>query len=480
MLTSSKEALEKTKEFDVVILGAGLTGLSVALTLGDHAVVLERNNRPGGLVRTDCFDGYWFDHVIHILHFQDKEIEAKIKGLLADCLAPCPPEAWVETAFGTTRFPFQMHLNGLESNQIIRCIRDLAETTFNATKSKPSNFSEILLQTFGRGMCEIFLFPYNRKVWKRPLDTLAPSGFQWNMSQPDFEKVLLGAISSNSEFLAYNSNGWYPRPAKDSPMRGMEILPFSLAKKISNLRLNHTVKAIDLEKQTVTADSNNHTSHFVFREVCCSTLPLPTLIKMCKQAPEELKRACSSLTANRVLSASLSIRGPRPVNCGHWCYYADESLIFTRLVYMHKFDPHSAPDDGWGLLVEITEPAENPPTDPNIILSRVRSDIQRIGALPAGCEIIDEHLIIVDPAYVVFTNKNEAIVEQARVFLKNHGIEPLGRYGRWEYSSMAQVMQSGFSWGESLLRLLNKDKDEESTNYNNEIKRNSNFKSVFQ
>src|SRR5688572_17267558 len=109
MLSSNTELPNRTEEFDVVILGAGLTGLSAASILGDHAVVLERNERPGGLVRTDCFNGYWFDHVIHILHFQNKETEAKIKDLLGDCLAPCPPEAWVETAFGTTRFPFQMH-----------------------------------------------------------------------------------------------------------------------------------------------------------------------------------------------------------------------------------------------------------------------------------------------------------------------------------------------------------------------------------
>ena len=464
MPSSNTELQNRAEEFNFVILGAGLTGLSAASILGEHAVVLEQNDRPGGLVRTECFDGYWFDHVIHILHFKDKETEAKIQELLADCLAPCPPQAWVETAFGTTRFPFQMHLSGLEPDQIVRCLRDLAEVTFTPSKIKPSDFSEMLLQTFGSGMCEIFLFPYNRKVWKRPLNTLAPSGFQWNITQPDFEKVLQGAVSSDSDFLAYNSNGWYPRPVKDSPIRGMRILSDALAEKTSDLRLNHRIEAIDLEKRTVTAKSKGQTLHFTFREGCCTTLPLPKLVGMCKQAPEKLRRACSSLTANRVLSATFSIRGPRPVGCGHWRYYADEALIFTRLVYMHEFDPHSAPDDGWGLLVEITEPAESPLTDSKKVLSRVRNDIRRVGALPADCEIIDEHLIIVDPAYVVFSIDNETIIEEARCFLRNYGIEPLGRYGRWEYSSMAQVMQAGFSWGEKMLLSILKKNDKAGLN----------------
>lgn len=467
MLTSKNEVLNTNEEFDVVILGAGLTGLSAASTLGNNCVVLEQNERPGGLVRTECFDGYWFDYVIHLLHFQDEEIEVKIRNLLGHCLKPCPPEAWVETTCGTTRFPFQVNLNGLEPKQIIRCLRDLAETTFAEVKNAPSNFAEILLQTFGRGMCEIFLFPYNRKVWKRPLENLAPSGFLWTIAKPDFEMVLKGAISSDSDYSTYNSNGWYPQPAKNSQLRGMEILPAALAGKVSDLRLNHKIEAIDLEKRTVKVKNSGQTLNFTFREKCCATLPLPTLIKMCKQAPQELKNACRSLTANRVLSVTLSIRGARPENCGHWRYYSDESLIFTRLIFMHKFDPHSAPDDGWGLLVEITEPAENPLSNAQEIFARVRKDVESIGILSSDCEIIDEHLIVVNPAYVVFTLENQSIIEQARGFLRNHGIEPLGRYGRWEYSSMAQVMKAGFSWGEQMLLEILEKKSREKTD--NEI-----------
>lgn len=438
------------EEKDVLILGAGLTGLSAASVLGDRALVFEQNDRPGGLARTECFNGYWFDHVLHLLYFDDAATEARIREFLGDDLTPCQPEAWVETTSGTVRFPFQMHLGGLEQDTIIRCLRDLAKVTFRPADKAPSNFEEMLLQTFGEGMCEVFLFPYNRKIWKRPLNTLAPSGFQWTITHPDFEKVLRGALAPDAEFLAYNSKGWYPRPPKDAPLRGMEVLARALAKRTVNLRLQHRVEAIDLANRTVTARHNGQTLHFRFREACLGTLPLPKLVTMCKQAPEYLRKACAGLLRNRVLSAAFSIRGPRPVGRGHWRYYSDESLIFTRLIYMHEFDPYCAPDNGWGLLAEITEPAENPVGNSQKILSRVRTDICRAGALPGDCKITDEHLLLIDPAYVVFTVDNQKIVEQARAFLTDNGIVPLGRYGRWEYSSMAQVMRDGFSWGEKM------------------------------
>jgi protoporphyrinogen oxidase len=441
-------------ETDVLILGAGLTGLAAASELGQYALVLEKDYRPGGLVKTECFNGYWFDHVIHILHFTDEVTEARIRKLLGSDLVPCPPEAWVETLAGTVRYPFQMHLSGLDRETICRCLRDLAEVTFDPEDKTPSNFEEMLLQTFGKAMCEVFLFPYNRKVWKRPLNILAPSGFQWNISHPEFEKVVMGALSKDFEYRVYNANGWYPRPQNGAAVRGMEVLSRVLAQRVTDLRLQHTVENIDLETHTVTARCGGQALDFRFRAGCCATLPLPQMVRMCKQAPKDLRQACDTLTRNRVFSVALSIRGPRPTQQGHWRYYSDESLIFTRLVYMHEFDPACAPVNGWGLLVEITEPAENPIKDSQEVLSRVRADIRRVGALPSGCEIIDEHLMIIDPAYVVFTVDNQKIIEQARAFLMAYDITPLGRYGQWEYSSMAMVMRDGFLWGEEMAARL--------------------------
>jgi protoporphyrinogen oxidase len=412
--------------------------------------VLERDDRPGGLVRTECYDGFYFDRVLHVLYFSDEATETRIKQLLGDDLASCPPTAWVETAFGTVGFPFQMHLGELAPDAAVRCLYDLAKVTFTEKRCPPTNFEETLLQTFGQGICDVFLFPYNRKVWKRSLDTLAPSEFQWTITHPDFEKVLSGLVSQNYQFNAYNSIGWYPRPHQDEPIRGMEVLTRTLAQNCADIRLNHTVESIDLDTRTVIARCNGEEVGLTYDRECVSSLPLPQLIKMCKQVPEDLHSSCLKLTRNRVLSAMFSIRGERPTGRGHWLYYADESIIFSRLVYMHEFDPFSAPEDGWGLLVEVIQPAEEPTVDAQEILSVIEQDLHRVDALSGDCQIIDAHLMIVDPAYVVFTLENQSIIKQARKYFESKNITLLGRYGRWEYSSMAQVMRDGFLCGKEI------------------------------
>lgn len=438
------------RQADVLILGAGVTGLAAAWELGDRAITLERSSRPGGLVRTHRSGDYWFDRVLHLLYFQDPRTEQRVRALMGDDLAPCAPRAWCETSAGTTRFPFQMHLGGLEPDARDRCLRDLIEVSKAAGSRRATNFEEHLLGTFGQAMCDLFLFPYNRKMWKRPLDSLAPSGFTWNITPPKLEDVLRGAHETDSRYHAYNSSGWYPRPSLDSPVRGMEVLSDRLATQVHDLRTRCNVESIDLDRHEVIAEHAGKLERFHYEDALLSTLPLPTLLRLCRGLPAGLRRPIADLPRNRVLSVGLGIRGPRPEQPGHWRYYADESLIFNRLVFLHEFDPHLAPPDGWPLLVEILEPAEWPLPSRPALMARIKRDLERAKALPPGSRIVRETAKVIDPAYVVFNEESQHLVAMAHEMLSGHGVTSLGRYGRWEYSSMASCMRDGFAWAENL------------------------------
>jgi protoporphyrinogen oxidase len=433
---------------EVVVLGGGLAGLTAASVLQGRAIVIERENRPGGLVRTENFGGYWFDHVIHLLYFSDPEIERRVFEIAGNDFQRCPPLAYVELPEGTTRYPFQMNLAGLPAETVIRCVHDFALASLSLPADPPRNYAQLLRRTFGEAMCELFFFPYNRKMWLRELEGLAPSGFQWNLARPDLIEVLRGALTGGTGSTAYNAGGWYPRPASGASQRGMELLSRALARRVSDLRLGQSVEEIDVSRRTVRVRAGSETSTLHWHGLCLSTLPLPLTVALCPQASPELRRECAGLLYNRVRSVALSIKGQRPRNTGHWRYYSDEAVCFTRLVYMCEFDPGMAPHDGWGLLVEVPERGELPPRPAEDLICEIRSGLSRVGAVPADCEIIDAHVLEAEHAYVVFTPENAEVVERARSFLRQAGIEPLGRYGRWEYSSMAQVMGDAFRWAD--------------------------------
>jgi protoporphyrinogen oxidase len=437
-----------TEACDVLMLGAGVAGLAAARGLGERALVLERDERAGGLVRTESIGGFRVDHAIHLLYFPDDDTRVRVTGLPGLDLAPCPPEARVETAAGWARFPVQLHLGTLDPAFVERCVRELEGLLAAAPPPPATNFRDLLERSFGQELFGLFFGPYNRKVWKRPLEELAPSGFQWNIVRPALEQILQGAREPGRIAPSYNADGWYPRPSRAAPVRGIEGLARALAAGV-DVRLGTTVVEIDPGRHEVTALEGGRPRRWRY-ESCISTLPLPLLVRACAGVPPSLVESCAALRWNRVVSVALALRGPRPEKAVHWCYYADESLAFNRLIWPHAFDPEMAPPDGFSLLAEITEPAEWPGRSEAEWIARVRTEAARAGALPAGCELVGARAWTLDPAYVAFGLGQADTVAAARAALAELGIHTLGRYGRWEYSSMGQVMRDGFALAERI------------------------------
>jgi protoporphyrinogen oxidase len=220
---------------EFIILGGGVTGLAAGVQLKKSAVILEKEMTPGGLVQSKCFDGgYWFDKVLHLLHFKDKEIEACIKSMIGPILEPCPPVAWIESKEGTTLYPFQLNLGGLTENARNRCIEDYAKVYFHQNGvNKKKNYEEYLKETFGDAMSELFYLPYNTKLYKYPLDKIDVDEILWNLHKPSFREILEGSFHPNILRTTYNTNAFYPRPPKGAGLRGMGILSEELASKTS-------------------------------------------------------------------------------------------------------------------------------------------------------------------------------------------------------------------------------------------------------
>lgn len=439
-----------THETEFLVLGAGAAGLAAAAELGDRAIVVERDPRPGGLVRTECFGGYWFDRVLHLLHFQDPGLQGRVAALLGDDLAPCPPVAWIESAAGTARYPLQLNLGALDEETCIRALTELAAgPSGDDGHGEEEPYDAFLLRCFGPTLCDLFYFPYNRKLWRRPLDELVPAGQTWNLLRPRLEDALRGALSPNRAREAYNTTAFYPRPPAGAPVRGMEVLTRALAARVPRLHLGTTVTGIDLQGRTVRAMAGGVPVTYRYTGGCLCTLPLPRALAMSTPAPAELVRAAEALPYNGVLSLAFSVRGPRPEGTGHWRYYPDPDLPFTRLVFMTAFDPLAAPADGWGVLAEVPFRAGGAPPCPREALADARRALEGLGLL-RGCEVVGENVMTADPAYVVFTPGTEAVAERARAHLAGGGVTALGRYGRWEYSSMAGVMADALAWASAV------------------------------
>ena len=67
---------------EIIILGAGLSGLTCAYYLRKTYSIFEKESKVGGLCRSEKIDDFTFDYTGHLLHLKKNENKKLIKELL--------------------------------------------------------------------------------------------------------------------------------------------------------------------------------------------------------------------------------------------------------------------------------------------------------------------------------------------------------------------------------------------------------------
>ena len=126
----------------VVILGAGLTGLSTAYHLEQNNFfdfkLFEKEQTTGGLCRSVTENGFTFDYTGHLLHASDSYFSEFLKTIVGfENLAIIKRRSFIYSHETYTRFPFQVNLFGLPTDVIIECIEGFIQ---KPTLKKKSTF----------------------------------------------------------------------------------------------------------------------------------------------------------------------------------------------------------------------------------------------------------------------------------------------------------------------------------------------------
>ena len=157
----------------VLIIGAGLTGCTVAHALareGVESVLLERASVPGGLIRSELMNEVIYEpHGSHIFHTEDREVWE-----LANAMTP----------FGLYRHRVDIVVQGKLLNwppllsdveqledglRIKRELLSRREQPIDPElRAKSANFEEWCLELMGPDLYGLFVRPYTEKQWGRP------------------------------------------------------------------------------------------------------------------------------------------------------------------------------------------------------------------------------------------------------------------------------------------------------------------------
>ncbi|CAM4747320.1 unnamed protein product [Rotaria magnacalcarata] len=430
----------------IVIIGGGPCGLGAAWRAeeirrqGNTNVdwtVAEQSLEAGGLARTVVDDkGFLWDmggHVIfsHYAYF----------SRLLDYLLPNATdwnnkirEAWVWMRGTFIPYPLQQNLHRLPKQEIIACIDGLLENERRRqTFSKPVTFADWMEQSFGRGLCDVFMRPYNFKVWAYTADKMNVEWMGERVATVNVSRVVQNVILSQDEV------GWGPNNTFRFPMKGgtgaiwtrlAQALPqekFQFSKKVTK---------IDVVKKIITYSDGSSESY----DAIVSTMPMDCLCQVVEgttKIPRHdlLEKAKQfRYSSSHILGFGLDGQPPEHLVTKCWMYFPEDDCPFYRATVFSNYSPYhvSKPGEQWSLMCEVAESPEKP-VDIDSIVAITEQGLRNAKLINDDTKILSRFHTRLEYGYPTpFFGRDQLCGPLFEEF-EAHNIYSRGRFGSWKY-----------------------------------------------
>lgn len=447
-------------QVDYAIIGAGPTGLGAARRLqelgADNFVVLEKNAHPGGLAASfKDAAGYTWDIGGHVVFSHYDYFDRMLDELLGADQLRHERRAYVRSHNSWVPYPFQNNIRHLPREPKWRCVQGLLPG--KRPEGPPANFHEWIHCVFGQGIAEVFLWPYNYKVWAIPPARMSASWVGERVSIVGLEGVLKNII------LELDEVGWGPNNMFAFPAFGGtgEIFRRMAAPLSGRIRYGEAVASIDAAHKTLTTSAGQVISY----KTLLNTGPLDLLmLQQITAAPDALREAAGLLKHNGVHVAGVGVdqrfphQGQRDDRC--WMYFPEDDCPFYRVTNFHNYAPANVPGsaaDKSAFMCE-TSYSEDKPEDAASLMDRTIQGLTNVDLLPATAlgKVESRFELRAEYGYPVPCLERDLALRTVQPWLEQHGISSRGRFGGWKYEvgNMDHSVMQGVEWAERMI--LNK------------------------
>jgi protoporphyrinogen oxidase len=406
------------------IIGAGPSGLSMAMFLRDEVAVFEAGDHPGGRASTFVRDGFTFDHGPHIMFSRNKPVLEFMVRSLGENVHQCRRNNKISFKGNLVKFPFENDLHSLPLEDNFECLRDFVYNPYAEQFADPADLEQWLLAKFGRSICEKYLFPYNRKVWNVEVSDLSMLWAE-RIPSPDPEDVIKSS-------LGYETEGYLHQLYYHYPLRGgYQAISEAWAQRVGDITYDYAVEGVRrVDGQWEITDGSRPRTF----DRLVSTMPVHDLIDIVDfEVPDRVRDAASKLIVNPMFVVSLGVRGVDE-NQFTAVYFPEEDFAVNRISYPTVFSPHNAPDGAYSIQAEITcrEDSDTWRMSDEAVLEHVVDGLAGRGLLDRDALVFTD-VFRARHAYVVYDVGYEQRAQLVRDFFSEQGIELVGRFSYFEY-----------------------------------------------
>jgi len=432
------------------ILGGGLSGLTLARLLhenGKDVVVLEAEPEYGGLCRSRTDNGFTFDTGgSHIIFSRDTEVLSFMRRMIEGNEQQNARNTKIFYKGRYVKYPFENGLSDLPEDDRFFCISEFIRTLVAVEKgelSSPESFRDWIYYTFGRGIADCYMVPYNEKIWKYPTNRMSLHWVDGRIPRPPVDDVIKSAIGISTEGYTHQSVFSYPLHG------GIEALVKAIAKPIeSRIKTGFRIRSVRKEGDLWKISNGSET---IEANRIISTIPVKHLIASLDNVPPAVKKASNDLIHNSLVCVNIGVRGTLPEYS--WLYIPDPSLGMTnRVSFPSQYSRYVAPPGCSAILAEITHQPGDPVArmSDEELIAEVSGTLTRMGIITPD-QIIFASVTRQPFAYVVYDQKYLENIAIVRDYCQFRGIPLVGRFSQFEYLNMDGCIRSVMDFARSYL-----------------------------
>jgi len=434
----------------LLIIGAGPAGLGAALRWIEHGesslLIVEASPEPGGLASSIIDDhGFTWDLGSHLQFSHYEKFDSVLNAALpASAWLHHDRSTWIRLGEDSVPYPFQHNLHRLSPAVRWDCVSGLLDAANANSEQDPSDFRTWIYKTFGAGIADHFLCPYNSKIWAWPLDDMSYKWIGERVAVPDLQTVMKATCLQEDNLL------WGPNAKFRYPDVGgtggvwqavSELIPNKM------FRFRSRITEIDAELHLARSEDGGmfQWDHLI------STLPLDRLDQILTTS--EAAAACH-LRHTQTHIVGLGLRGspPKDLQGRFWYYIPDPAHPCYRVTCLSNLSSRTTPRDSWSLMVEVAESALVALRNPDVVNSCIAA-LYALKLLPHDAQILSRWHHVLPHGYPIPTLNRDSILNEILPPLRERGIYSRGRFGAWKYevSNQDHSFMQGFEAVEHLI-----------------------------
>ena len=419
-----------------LILGAGPTGLGAAYRLKelgvDDFITLEQADYAGGLATSfKDVHGFTWDIGGHVQfsHYRYFD-ELMRKALSTDGWLTHQRESWAWMEGRFVPYPVQNNIRYLPDEKMWSCLDGIITANLQAASApRPNNFREWIHSRFGKGLADLFMIPYNFKVWAYPAEQMSHQWVGERVAVTDLRRVTQNILFDRDD-LSWGPNNTFQFPKTG----GTGAIWRSVAELIgeSHFRYGRRVQHIDTAARVVRTSDGGEYPY----ETLISTLPLDVTVAALTPSEAALSEAAARLKYSSSNIVGIGLRGQPPeyLRTKCWMYFPEQNCPFYRTTVFSNYSPNNVPDPKayWSLMTETSESPCKPVDGSSLVEDTIQGCLNT-GLIADRSSIASVWSFRARHGYPTPSVDRDDQLQQLLPGLQRLGVYSRGRFGAWKY-----------------------------------------------